>query len=212
MPEYGEPSERFINPEHQPSYLDIPELIELIDEPYRSACQRLLADHTDRMQNASGSSHNHQPWEGDYWDHIRDCMNLASVYYDVDSSLRPLPFSKSDALLVMFLHDLEKPWRYDWQDGEKTRNEDLRTKPQKKRFRKMLLRENEIKLTSEQQNAFTYAEGELDDYTNERRVMNELAAFCHAIDVKSARMWHDYPQPDDAWAGATRVSAGPATP
>ncbi len=202
----SEPTERFINPEQQPPYRDIPELVEMIDEPYRSACLRILADHTPRMQQASGSSRNHQPWEGGYWDHIRDCMNLASVYYDVDSALRPLPFSKSDALLVMFLHDLEKPWRYEWQDGKKVRNEALRSKADKKAFREGMLAEYGIELTPPLENAFTYVEGELDDYTNERRVMNELAAFCHAIDCKSARMWFDYPRSGDPWAGAGRVA------
>ncbi|MEX1112907.1 MAG: hypothetical protein WD603_02285 [Patescibacteria group bacterium] len=203
-----EQAERFIDPEHQPPYHDIPELVGMIEPPYRDACLRLVDDHGDRMRAASGSSHNHQPWEGGYWDHIRDCMNLASVYHDVDSSLRPLPFSKSDALLIMFLHDLEKPWRYEWRDGEKVRNEALRSKADKKAFRDGLLAEYGIELTPELQNAMTYVEGELADYSNERRVMGPLAAFCHAIDVKSARMWFDHPQSDDAWAGAERVTDG----
>jgi hypothetical protein len=201
----SEGAERFIDPEHQPEYLDIPELVELIDEPYREACQRIIWDHEGRMKSTPGSSGNHQAWEGGYWDHVRECMNMASVYYDVDSSLRPLPFSKSDALLILFLHDLEKPWRFERQEDETKENPDLRTKPQKRAYREKMLKRYDIKLSSHLENAFIYAEGELDAYSNENRAMNELAVFCHTIDYKSARQWHDYPQLGDPWSGAGRV-------
>ena len=49
-------------------------------------------------------------------------------------------------------------------------------------------------LSTEQENAMKYAEGELDDYTNQRRVMNELAGFVHICDVLSARVFHNYPR------------------
>ena len=39
-------------------------------------------------------------------------MIIAAVLHKEFSSLRPLPFTLSDALLVLFLHDLEKPWAY----------------------------------------------------------------------------------------------------
>ncbi len=39
-------------------------------------------------------------------------MNLAEIFYEQMNSRRRLSFSLSDALLVLFLHDIEKPWKY----------------------------------------------------------------------------------------------------
>ena len=63
-------------------------------------------------------------------------------------------------------------------------------------------------VTPELQNGFDYVGGELHDYSNKRRAMGPLAAFCHAIDVKSARQWFDHPRPRDPWEGAGRVVKG----
>jgi hypothetical protein len=60
--------------------------------------------------NAPGSTKNHQAWEGGYIDHITEVMNIAHWLYT--SSPRPLPFGLADALEVLFLHDLEKPWKF----------------------------------------------------------------------------------------------------
>jgi hypothetical protein len=39
-------------------------------------------------------------------------MNIAIELYKNLGSHRPLPFSLSDVLLILYLHDLEKPWKY----------------------------------------------------------------------------------------------------
>lgn len=63
-----------------------------------------------------------------------------------------------------------------------------------------------VGIDSGQRNALTYVEGEINDYSSQKRVMNELAAFCHKVDVWSARGWCDYPKArGDGWAGAKRV-------
>src|SRR5262249_9207094 len=72
-----------------------------------------LAEHNDLFWSARGSSHNHQAWAGGYAHHVREVMNVAVVLYDALGQLRPLPFSLSDALVVLFVHDLEKPWAYE---------------------------------------------------------------------------------------------------
>ena len=52
-----------------------------------------------------------------------------------------------------------------------------------------------------------YAEDELDDYTNERRVMSELAGVTHMLDTASARVFHNYPKAQgDEWPGASQVN------
>lgn len=188
-------------------YLTIDELVELIDEPNRSICQRILVDHRALFEKARGSTHNHQTWEGGYIDHVTDGMNYARHLYTFDEAFgRPLPFSLSDALLVFFLHDLEKPWRILVNErGQVSNRDDLATKEEFERFRQDKLAEYDLALTPMQQNGFKYVEGEYKDYSSKRRVMNELAAFCHKVDNWSARGWYDYPKvEDDEWTGAHR--------
>jgi hypothetical protein len=187
-------------------YLILENLVSLIDEPSRSVCRRILADHRALFENARGSTHNHQTWDGGYIDHITDGMNLCRHLYSFMSAFgRALPFSESDALLVFFLHDLEKPWRILVSEGRASNREGLATKAEFKAFRETKLAEYGLVLTPEQFNAFTYIEGEGKDYSSERRVMNELGAFCHLVDTWCARGWYAYPKVDgDEWNGARR--------
>ena len=121
--------------------------------------------------------------------------------------IRPLPFLLSDALLIVFLHDIEKPWKYEiGLDGQLQHIPALDSKEAQHEFRARKLREYGIVLTLEQANAMRYVEGELYDYTNRHRVMGPLAALCHMADVASARLWFDHPmQENDPWLGARRI-------
>lgn len=163
-------------------------LIHLIDIDNREKCLKLLDDNRDRIIKAQGSSHNHQAWEGGYVDHITEVMTIATHIYNSLSEIRSLPFKISDALLVLFLHDLEKPW-----NGEYSTNA-IVTKAEKKAFREAKIAEYKFSLNEMHRNALTYVEGEGDDYLPGKRVMNELAAFCHMCDVCSARIWWDQPR------------------
>lgn len=191
----------------RPDYLTLDELINLIDEPNRSACKRILDEHRPLFETARGSTHNHQTWDGGYVDHITDGMNFGRHLYPFMAAFgRPLPFSLSDALLVFFLHDLEKPWRILVNAaGDASNRDGLSTKEEFKAFREAKLEEYGISLTPEQLNGLTYVEGEYKDYSSLRRVMNELAAFCHMMDNWCARGWYDYPKAEgDEWSGASR--------
>ncbi len=184
-------------------YRTTEQILELIDEPNRSACKRILAENRTLFQTVQGSTHNHQAWPGGYLDHIQEVMNVGCVFYAGLTALRPLPFSLSDVLLVLFLHDIEKPWKYEvGPDGCLQHIAALHTKEAQHEFRARKLRKYGIVLTQEQDNGLKYVEGELDDYTNRQRVMGPLAAFCHLADVTSARIWYAYPS--DSWPGATR--------
>ncbi len=187
-------------------YLPIEALLELIDEPNGSICKRILADHRALFEQAPGSTHNHQTWVGGYIDHVVDGMNYGRHLYAFDTAFgRPLPFTLSDALLVFFLHDLEKPWRILVEDGHASNRVGLATKDEFKKFREDKLAEYGLVFTPAQLNGFTYVEGEYKDYSSKRRVMNELAAFCHKIDEQSARGWYNYPKSEgDEWTGAQR--------
>lgn len=170
---------------NSPKYFPLPELIALIDDPNRTACEKILNDNIEPFETVRGSTHNHQAWEGGYVEHVTECCNYAYYLYDFDAGFgRPLPFSKSDAILIMFLHDLEKPWRIEsMPDGTARNRLGLDTKKAFKEFRERKLADYGIALSPSQLNALTYVEGEMGDYSSERRVMNELAAFCHKVDV-----------------------------
>ena len=189
------------------------DLVQRIDGTRGLACVWILQEHRLLFLRAKGSSHNHQAWPGGYFDHVAEVMNIAFVLHPVLSALRPLPFTRSDALLVLFLHDIEKPWKYELDaEGNLCRRVEFASKAEEKaeakRFRDAKLKQYGIELTPEQANALRYVEGELDDYSGSRRVMNELAAFCHVCDVISARIWHDRPVPKgDPWPGARRAAS-----
>ena len=186
-------------------YLSVQEMLNMIDEPNRTACLNLHKENLDLFMEAIGSTHNHQAWHGGYHDHIQEAMNVCVLLYPV-YSIRPLNFTLSDALLVTFLHDLEKPWRD--QVAHRIENavavDTYPTLPWiikrvRREFRNETIQKYGIALTYEQKNALRYVEGEGDDYSGQERAMNELAAFCHIADVTSARIWHDYPKMRNAW-------------
>jgi hypothetical protein len=137
---------------------------------------------TASVKEAVGSSHNHQAWAGGYCDHICETMNIVVWLYE--TSPRKPPFKLEDALLVMFLHDIEKPFKKEF-------GHTWTTKEARRAFRESVIQQNEITLTAEQTNALLYVEGE-HDYSNKERKMQPLAAFCHCADILSARLWWAY--------------------
>ena len=120
-------------------------------------------------------------------------MNIVIKLYQTLNSLRSLPFSLSDALLICFLHDVEKPWKYELINRELHVIEALKEKPAQHEFRMNKLASYGIVLTVSQLNGLKYVEGEISDYSSRERKMNELAALCHMADVASARIWYNYP-------------------
>jgi hypothetical protein len=190
------------------NYLSMDELLAMIPGDNGRACERIYADHGDHFRRVRGSSHNHQAWPGGYLDHVVETMNIARLLYGAMSAVRLLPFGLDDALLVLFLHDIEKPWKYEvGEDGTHHLKWSLRHKEAQEAFRLQRLAEYGITLTPEQQNAMEFVEGEYREYSNKRRVSGPLAAFCHLCDVTSARIWFDFPAPeDDPWQGASRAA------
>src|SRR5579863_920200 len=95
-------------------YLKFDELLDLI--PNSEALKNIVRDNLFRITEAPGSSKNHQAWVGGYVDHVTETMNIAlQLYWTFDKLGRfgkEAPFVVSDPLVVMFLHDLEKPWKH----------------------------------------------------------------------------------------------------
>lgn len=188
-------------------YVPIDDLIELITEPNRTAVKKILVDNRELFQKVQGSTHNHQAWPGGYLDHVTEVMNIALVLFRSLYAKRPLPFSISDILLVVFLHDIEKPWKYELgADGQLQHKATMLTKADHQRFRMAKLTEYGVMLNDDHENGLKYAEGELDDYSSRERKMRPLAALAHLCDVTSARIWFDHPYlADDPWEGAERI-------
>lgn len=185
------------------SYYRVKTLLDMIDEPNRSACHKIWDENYRLFETEPGSRHNHQAWVGGYADHVAECLNYANHKYDFDRSFgRFLPFSRSDALLVLFLHDLEKPWRELMNQQSAT---GTATKQERQIFREQKFEDYGITLTPYQHNGVTYVEGEILKHSSTERVMNELAAFCNTVDVWSARIHPESPQESgDRWVGARR--------
>jgi len=179
----------------------------LLDEiPYSENLRLLARNYFGRFITAKGSSNNHQVWEGGYLNHIEETMNIAIVLFEAFDNFRQFPFCLSDALVVLFLHDLEKPFKQDpdvetligsynqfmeKELADRT-GQFFNPKAARRSFRDALIARYDIKLTDAQKNALQYIEGVPDsEYTSSERTMGELAAFCHCCDVLSARVWHD---------------------
>ncbi len=175
------------------TYKTFDEIIELIDEPNRERCRKLYSDNKELFDTAAGSSHNHQAWRGGYRGHIQDICNIAVELYHTFATKRPLPFSLPDAVLVLFLHDLEKPWKYGQSDIVIPKGHDAQQE-----FVREKMDEYRITLTPEQENALTYVHGEGHDFSQDRRTQGPLGAFVHICDTTSARIWFAYPK-HDGW-------------
>lgn len=142
-------------------------------------CMNLLNYFIEEFPDAPGSSHNHQSYAGGYYKHINDILNYAKKMYKELSKMGNLEFSLSDAILVLFLHDIEKPIKYC-----------LKTEESDNEIRKRLIESYDITLKEQHLNALKYIHGEGNDYCKDKRVMNPLCAFCHCCDVISARIFY----------------------
>lgn len=187
----------------KPPYYTILEMIEMMEEPFRSACRRSYIENEALFRTARGSTHNHQAWPGGYHDHVEDAMNKAvREVCDELATGRPMPFTLTDALVGVYLHDFEKPWRFKRRpDGSWENTGLMTTKADRHAFREAKIAEYGIPITPMIANAIRYAEGEGDDYDPRRRVMTPLAALVHICDVYSARLRPDYPQGGDPLSG-----------
>ena len=134
-------------------YAPIDDLILLITEPNCTAVRKILADNRELFEKVQGSTHNHQAWPGGYLDHITEVMNIALILFRALDARRPLPFSISDILLVVFLHDIEKPWKYELgEDGHLRHKATMMTKLDHQHFRMKKLTEYGILLSEDHEN------------------------------------------------------------
>jgi hypothetical protein len=169
--------------------LCLKDLLLLIDKPNRFSCLSLLEGYHDIIETAPGSLTKHQAWIGGYKDHLEETMNFAIWLYNLMNERRELPFTISDCLLVLFFHDIEKPFKY-----HPKKMMFLETEAEKWEFLQKMVRQYDLILTDDHWNALKYIHGEGHDYNATERIQRELAAFCHICDTASARIWYNYPE------------------
>jgi hypothetical protein len=154
--------------------------LELLNDVRKETLINYHNKNLNLMKKASGSSHNHHLWEGGYEDHIEECLKIAHNLFHSLQQIRSLPFPLDSAVIVLYFHDIEKQYKYSLGeviDKDKYYNETLPA--------------SGITFTAEEMNALTYIHGEGTNYSSKARIMNSLAAFCHAVDTISSRIWFD---------------------
>src|ERR1700761_238014 len=139
-----------------------------LDDSNLGKCLNLLNYFIEEFPDATGSSHNHQSYPGGYYKHINDILNYAKKMYKELSKMGKLEFNLSDAILVLFLHDIEKPIKYC-----------VGTSETDSEIRKRLINEFGIVLNEEHIQSLKYIHGEGEDYCKDKRIMSPLCAFCH---------------------------------
>ena len=178
------------------------EYLEDMDDPRSNTFVEIYDDLKDLFHEAKGSSYNHQAWKGGYADHIAETFRINEATYDALESIRRLPFTKDSAMICLFLHDIEKPFRYvnnasalKWRNILGLKNADELTyhewEDAKWHIITYLKFQYRFLLSDEEINALKYTHGEGDDHQKERRVAGPLAAHVHHCDNASARIWFD---------------------
>lgn len=172
----------------------VEQLLEQIDTNNKQPALEFWRELCSYLPDAPGSTRSHHAWPKGYRDHIQETMNLAVILHERLDVERALPFSLSSALLVLFLHDCEKPFRH-CSDEQLSHFPWIASRPDKsdKAFQKLLINHYGFEISDDEYNALLYVEGEGTEYVEGTRLQGPLAAFCHVCDTVSARIWHDFP-------------------
>lgn len=165
-------------------------------------------DHFKEILVAKGSSNNHQYWSGGYHEHLLQCFTLAQDLYPLlqfrsngpqtldmqGAPSGPHPdkgwfdFTLENAIVVLYLHDIEKIFKYGLPQTLNPNRYSERVRLCKDAwYLGILPHKYDVWLEEKELNALQYIHSEGDEYRSDKRVMNRLAGFCHAIDVLSAR-------------------------
>lgn len=158
--------------------------LNLIEGENGIACRQMFEQYENIFTKAPGSKVKHQAWEGGYTQHLCQTMALAEFLYEPIKNIGGVDFSLSDAILVLFLHDLEKPFKY-------VEGKVFHSDAEKKEFISSQVELFNIILDEKHLNALKYIHGEGEDYSPNVNIQLPLSAYVHICDVTSARIWHD---------------------
>lgn len=174
--------------------------------PSNENIQRLFDDFRTLFRYAPGSRGAHHYWYGGWMDHNQQMLDKYTCDYEwfmEHGWLDELPtneqFIYHEGIVVILMHDMEKPFKYAELVEGITEIEipseftsELEDKANRKTFRETLMEKYGITLNSIQQNALRYVEGVRDyDYIPGERTDKPLAALCHSADLTSSRIGYD---------------------
>lgn len=181
------------------------EWLDTIEGPNNEALKRFFAygDHRMRLEQAPGSRSAHHDWAGGWAEHERQTMMIVAYLYELfitTGRMEELPederFTRSDALTVMFLHDIEKPFVYGFSETGEIITVNPMKKAERKAFRQGIIETYGFVITPTMENALLHVEGVRDEYyVAGERADEPLAALCHASDNFSARGFYDHGRP-----------------
>ena len=174
-------------------------LISKMTPRQQSVCMGIISDFKSKFDRIPGSLHNHQVWIGGYRDHVEEILNIACITYTTLSGKRKLDFTLGESIFVLFLHDLDKLYRYDISSDGSVVSRAHYNSDYLKSIRRMLRTKYKYAMKDEELNALKYVHGEGNDYSSKKRVMCSLAAFVHCADIISARIWYNKGQDDAYW-------------
>ena len=188
--------------EKDKSQLALNDWLEVVEGENCSAVSRFMDDydHMERMLWAPGSRAAHHAWEGGYAEHLRQTMWIAAHNFELferSGRMEELPeeeqFTLSDALTVLFLHDIEKPFIYEFDANSDVVKVVDMLKNERNEFRQTIIGKYGFVITPTMENALLHVEGVRDEhYTPGKRADQPLAALCHAADNLSARGLYDH--------------------
>lgn len=181
------------------------DLIKLLDDTHRKPITEFIRCNARLLQSAYATPSGRWTRIGGWWDRTVEGMNVAVALYPILDARRPHPFSLSDALVVLFMRDVEKPWELEDIDGKKMHRINMMTKDEQHIFRMDIAKRWGIPLSSDQLQAIQYSNDDHCDYTPQG-VETRLAVFAYLCDYWCAEGWPDYPlEKNDPWKGAYRI-------
>lgn len=162
--------------------------IDLISDDSKEWYYSLYTFLITHLPNAVGSIYEkHQRREWWYYDHIAEMLLLWERLYLEMNQFKKLQFNFESVIKIVLLHDIEKPFNYtnDWKEIMK------KWKLNNQSIFAYITHKYYIKLNDDELNWIRYIHWEGNDYSEKERIMKPLAAFCHILDVASARIYYD---------------------
>lgn len=178
--------------------LTLDDLLELMEKEHSKICRKITSAYKGDIYAVPGSTAKHQAWEGGYIDHLIEVMNIGVLLYNALDKKRRLKFSLSSTLFVLFMHDMDKLFRF----GIGTNMPKFARgvgKDYPEILKEFMKKDYRYILTVEEFNAIKYVHGEGEDYHPTEKVMLPLATLVHCCDIISARIWFDEGKNREEW-------------
>jgi len=155
-------------------------------------CINLLDYILDKYPNPTGTIYDDNSYESDYYKHMSDILDYASKMFKHLLLKVKLEFSLSDAILVLFLHDIVTTIKYTpvlTKTGVIDENGMIEEEIYEyetasyDEIIEILINKFNIKLTEEHKLVLKHIHGEGEDYRKNKKILSPLSAFCHSCEL-----------------------------